>query len=51
VAATAIAREPAGFVWAIAHAVKPAAQEPKPEIIRTSNGRVYRLNPATTFKK
>jgi len=44
VAATAIARELTGFVWAIACAVKPAAQEPIPEILRTCRGRVYRLN-------
>src|SRR5206468_5848619 len=46
VVATAIARELTGFVWAIACQVKPAAQAPKPEIIRTS-GRVYQLKPAT----
>ena len=44
VAATAIARELTGFVWAIACAVKPAAQEAKPEILRTCKGRVYQLN-------
>lgn len=51
VAATAVARELTGFVWAIACAVKPRAQEPKPEIIRTCKGRVYQLNSETTFKK
>jgi hypothetical protein len=51
VAATAIARELVGFVWAIARAVKPRAQEPKPEIIRTCKGRVYQLNPATKMQK
>jgi transposase len=45
VAVTAIARELVGFIWAIACAVKPRAQEPKPEIIRTCKGRVYQLNP------
>jgi len=44
VAATAVARELTGFVWAIACAVKPAAQEVKPEILRTCKGRVYQLN-------
>jgi transposase len=46
VAATAVARELAGFVWAIARQVKPAEQAPKPEIIRTCRGKVYRLDPA-----
>jgi transposase len=51
VAVTAIARELVGFVWAIACAVKPAAQAPKPEIIRTCKGRVYRLNPELKLQK
>ena len=51
VAATAVARELVGFVWAIARAVKPRAQEPKPEIIRTCQGRVYQLNPETKLQK
>jgi transposase len=40
VAATAVARELAAFVWAIACAVKPAAQPAAPEIIRTCRGKV-----------
>jgi transposase len=44
IAATAIARELAGFVWAIACQVKPAGQPAKPEIIRTCKGKVYRLD-------
>jgi len=44
VAATAIARELTGFVWAIACAVKPTAQPAQPEIIRTCKGRVYQLH-------
>lgn len=51
VAATAVARELVGFVWAIACAVKPRAQEPKPEIIRTCKGRVYQLNPEMKMQK
>ena len=51
VAASAIARELTGFVWAIACAVKPAAQEAKPEIIRTCQGRVYQLNSEKKFQK
>jgi transposase len=51
VAATAIARELVGFVWAIACAVKPTTQKPKPEIIRTCKGRVYQLNPETKMQK
>lgn len=51
VAAAAIARELTGFVWAIACAVKPAAPQPKPEIIRTCKGRVYQLNNETKFQK
>jgi transposase len=41
VAATAVARELAGFVWAIACKIKPAQQAPAPEIIRTCRGKVY----------
>jgi transposase len=51
VAATAIARELTGFVWAIACAVKPAAQEAKPEILRTCKGRVYQLNSPKKVQK
>lgn len=51
VAATAVARELVGFVWAIARAVKPREQEPTPEIIRTCKGRVYQLNPETKMQK
>lgn len=51
VAASAIARELTGFVWAIACAVKPAAQEAKPEVIRTCQGRVYQLNSEKKFQK
>jgi transposase len=51
VAATAVARELTGFVWAIACAVKPAAQPPQPEIIRTCKGRVYQLNPHMKYRK
>jgi transposase len=43
IAATAVARELAGFVWAIACQVKPTEQPAAPEIIRTCKGRVYRL--------
>jgi len=43
IAATAVARELAGFVWAIACQVKPAAQPAVPEILRTCRGKVYRL--------
>lgn len=45
VAAAAIARELAGFVWAIACKVKPADQPAAPEIIRTCRGKVYQLDP------
>jgi transposase len=51
VAATAVARELAGFVWAIACKVKPAGQAPSPEIIRTCRGKVYRLDPEKKFQK
>ena len=51
VAATAVARELAGFVWAIARQVKPAQTTAAPEIIRTCRGRVYRLNPGKKMEK
>ena len=51
IAATAVARELAGFVWAIACQVKPARQAPVPEIIRTCRGKVYRLDPNTKLQK
>jgi transposase len=51
VAATAVARELAGFVWAIACQVKPAQQPAAPEIIRTCRGKVYRLDPEKKFQK
>jgi transposase len=51
VAATAVARELAGFVWAIACQVKPAAQAAAPEILRTCKGRVYRLDPTKKMEK
>lgn len=51
VAATAIARELTGFVWAIACAVKPKAQEPAPEIIRTCRGKVYQLDADKKMEK
>jgi transposase len=51
VAATAVARELTGFVWAIARAVKPGAQPAQPEILRTCKGRVYHLKSPTTLKK
>ena len=40
---TAVARELAGFVWAIACQVTPTEQSAAPEIIRTCKGKVYRL--------
>lgn len=43
IAATAVARELAGFVWAIACQVTPTEQPAAPEIIRTCKGKVYRL--------
>jgi transposase len=46
IAATAVARELAGFVWAIACQVPPADTPAAPEILRTCRGKVYRLNPA-----
>jgi transposase len=51
VAASAVARELVGFVWAIACKVKPAEQPAAPEIIRTCRGRVYRLEQAKKFQK
>jgi transposase len=51
VAATAVARELAGFVWAIACKVKPAESPAAPEIIRTCRGKVYRLDPQKKFRK
>ena len=51
VAATAVARELAAFVWAIACQVKPAEQPAAPEIIRTCRGKVYRLDPEKKFQK
>jgi transposase len=51
VVATAIARELAGFVWAIACQVKAADQPAAPEIIRTCRGKVYRLDPEKKFEK
>jgi transposase len=44
IAATAVARELAGFVWAIACQVKPVARPAAPEILRTCEGKVYYLN-------
>ena len=44
IAATAVARELAGFVWAIACEIKPADKPAAPEIIRTCKGKVYRLD-------
>lgn len=51
VAASAVARELVGFVWAIACQVKPAEQPAAPEIIRTCRGKVYRLDPEKKFQK
>lgn len=51
VAATAIARELAGFVWAIGCRVKPADQPAAPEIIRTCRGKVYRLDAEKKLQK
>ena len=51
VAATAVARELAAFVWAIACEVKPSEQPAAPEIIRTCRGKVYRLDPEKKFQK
>lgn len=51
VAATAVARELVGFVWAIACQVKPTEQPAAPEIIRTCRGKVYRLDPEKKLPK
>jgi transposase len=51
VAATAVARELAGFVWAIACQVKPAAQPARPEVIRTCRGKVYQLDASKKLPK
>ena len=51
IAATAVARELAGFVWAIACQVKPVEQPAAPEIIRTCRGKVYRLNTDKKMEK
>ena len=51
VAVTAIARELAGFVWAIALQVRPREQEAAPEIIRTCRGKVYTLKPEKALKQ
>ena len=51
VAATAVARELAGFVWAIARKIKPADQPAKPEIIRTCRGKVYLLEANRKLEK
>jgi transposase len=51
VAATAVARELAAFIWAIACQVKPAEQPAAPEIIRTCRGKVYRLDANKKFQK
>jgi len=50
VAATAVARELTGFVWAIAGQVKPAPKAPVAEVIRTCRGKVYPLDPDKKFK-
>jgi len=51
VAATAVARELVGFVWAMAREVKPAQSPAVPEIIRTCRGKVYRLDPEKKYPK
>jgi transposase len=51
VAATAVARELAGFVWAIACRVKPADRPAAPEVIRTCRGKVYRLDPNKKWRR
>jgi transposase len=51
VAATAVARELAGFVWAIACQVKPATRPAAPEVIRTCRGKVYQLDRAKKLQK
>ncbi len=50
-AASAVARELTGFVWAIACAVKCPERAPAPEIIRTCRGKVYTLDPNKKFQK
>lgn len=51
VAATAVARELAAFVWAIACEVKPADKPAAPEIIRTCRGKVYQLDANKKLEK
>lgn len=51
IAATAVARELAGFVWAIACLVKPKAKPAAPEIIRTCKGKVHQLDPNKQMAK
>lgn len=51
VAATAVARELAGFVWAIACQVTPTERPAEPEVIRTCRGKVYQLDPQKKFQK
>ena len=51
VAATAVARELAGFVWAIARQVKPASNAAAPQILRTCRGKVYRLDASKKMPK
>jgi hypothetical protein len=51
IAATAVARELAGFVWAIACRVKPAAKPAVPEVVRTCRGKVYRLDDSKKMAK
>ena len=51
VAATAVARELAGFVWAIVSKIKPTDKPAAPEIIRTCRGKVYQLNADKKFQK
>ena len=46
-----MARELAGFVWAIACRVKPADQPAAPEIVRTCKGKVYQLDPNRKMEK
>jgi len=51
VAATAVARELVGFVWAIACNIKPVDHPPAPEIIHTCRGKVYQLDRDKKFQK
>src|SRR6478735_357927 len=51
VAVTAIARELVGFVWAIAYQVKPVQRPPAAEVIRTCQGKLYRLDPQKKMPK